>query len=69
MINMLLYQISVCTTNGKIEKSHKTINLKYQFQRGMKSLVCLIDCILYQAFKIILNMSLKKTQKRPIIFR
>ena len=36
----------------------KTINLKYQLQHGMKNLIILMDCILYQTFKIIiLNIS------------
>ena len=36
----------------------KTINLKYQLQQGMKNLIILMDCILYQTFKIIiLNIS------------
>ena len=46
--DMLLYQILVSTTNGKIYKSHtETINLKYHLQRGMKNLIYLTDCILY----------------------
>ena len=35
----------------------KTINLKYQLQRGMKNVKYLIDLILYQIFQIILNVS------------
>ena len=39
------------------EKSYiRTMNLKYQFQHGMKNLNQLMDHILYQIFKIILNM-------------
>ena len=49
---MLLYQILVTTTHGKIQKSYtKTIDLKYQLQHGMRSLICLTDHILYQIFK------------------
>ena len=45
---MLLYQISASVLHGKISKNHiKTINLKYKPRRGMKSLNCLIDHILY----------------------
>ena len=37
MVNMLLFQILVCTLHGKIQKSHaNTINLKYQLQYGKK---------------------------------
>ena len=39
------------------KKSHtKTINLKYVGQRGMKNLSYLMDHILYQIFKIFLNI-------------
>ena len=39
-------------------KSHiKIINFKYQLHRGMKNLNYLMDHILYQIFKIILNTS------------
>ena len=42
----------------KNKKSHtKIINLKYQSQHGMNSLNYLMDHILYQIFKIILNIS------------
>ena len=42
-------------------KSHtKVINLKYQLRHGMKNLNYLIDHILYQIFKILLNISFKK---------
>ena len=37
-----------------------TINLKYQHQRGMINLNCLMDHILYQIFKIVLRIFLKK---------
>ena len=36
------------------------MNLKYQLGHGMKSLNYLMGHILYQIFKIILNISLKK---------
>ena len=55
---MLLYQTLAFTIHGKIEKSHKKlINLKYQLQHGKKILNYLVDHILYQIFKIILNIS------------
>ena len=41
----------------KIYKRHiKTINLRFQLQHGMKNLNYLMDYILYQIFKIILNI-------------
>ena len=55
---MLLYQILAYTIHGKNKKYHtKTINLKYQLRRGMENLSYLADHILYQIFKIILNIS------------
>ena len=46
--NILIYQILVFTTHGKIRKSHtRIINLKYQLQYGMKDLNFLMDHILY----------------------
>ena len=48
----------------KYKKRHAIIiNLKYQIQHGMKNLNYLIDHILYQKFKIILNISSKKHEK------
>ena len=45
----------------KNKKNHtKIINIQYQLRHGMKSLNDLMDHILYQIFKIILNISLKK---------
>ena len=42
----------------KHKKTHrKIITLKYQIGDGMKNLNYLIDHILYQIFKIILNIS------------
>ena len=58
VINMLLYQSLAFTIPGKILKSHtKIINLKYQLQHGMKNSNYLMVHILYQTFKIILNIS------------
>ena len=39
-----------------LDKSMKTISLKYQHQLGMKHLTCLMDRIIYQKYKIILNI-------------
>ena len=56
-INILLYQILAFTIHGKISKSHiRIINFKYQLQHGMKNLNYLMDHILNQIFKIILNI-------------
>ena len=42
----------------KYKKNHtKVINSKYQLQHGMKNLNHLMDHILYEIFKIILNLS------------
>ena len=61
---MLLYQILASTIYGTISKIlTKTLNLKYQFQRGMKHLFYLIYCILYQIFNIIC-VYLKKDKKK-----
>ena len=42
----------------------KSINLKYQFRRGMKSLGFLMDPILYQIFKIVLNIPSKNHREK-----
>ena len=47
-------------TNIKSAYTFK-INLKYLLQLGMMNMICLIVHILFQTFKIILNISLKKT--------
>ena len=58
---MLVYQILVSTIDGKIWKNNmKTMNLKYQLQRGIKNLNYLMDHILHQIFNIISSMSTKK---------
>ena len=51
----------VPTINRKNIKNHtKTLNLKYESQRGTKKLNYVMRYILYKTFKIILNISLKK---------
>ena len=47
--NILLYQVLVFVIHGKISKSHK-------LQHGMNNLNYLMDHVLYQIFKIILNI-------------
>ena len=60
---MLFHQTLVFTIHEKIRKIHtKVINLKYQLQHGMKNWSNLMDHILFQIFKIILNMVLKQTR-------
>ena len=47
----------VLTIHGKIKKSHtKIINLKYHLRHGTNSLNYLMDYILCQVLKIILNI-------------
>ena len=61
MISVFLYQILAYTVHGKIQKSFmRKINLRYQLQHWMKNLDYLLDHILYQIFKTILNIYLKK---------
>ena len=57
---MLLYQTLAFIIHGKILKSYtKIINLKYQLRHGMMSLNYLMDHILHEVFKFILNIYLK----------
>ena len=52
-----LSNLSIYYTWKKIIKSHiMIINLKYQLQHGIKNLNYLMDHILYQIFKSILNI-------------
>ena len=54
----------------KHKKGHiKTIHLKYQLQHGMKNLNYLLIHILYQIFKIMLNIYKKNIEKRLIILQ
>ena len=52
--NLIIYY-----TWKNIKSYTKIINLKYQPRHGMKSLNYLMDQILYQIFKITLNISQK----------
>ena len=62
--DMLLYRTTVFTMHGKIQKSHtEIINLKYQLQHEMKNLNYLMDHILHQIFKIILNVFKKNMRQ------
>ena len=67
---MLLYQILVFTIHGNTQKAHKiTINLKYHLQHRMINLNYVMDHILHQIFKTILNIFLKSTMKILIILQ
>ena len=69
-INILLYQILVFFIHGKILKNHiRILNSKHDLQHGMKNLDYLMDHILYQMFKIILNIYLKSMGKRLLILQ
>ena len=48
--------LSIYYTWKNIKNYTKTINLKYQLQRGMTNLNYLTDHILYQIFQIILSI-------------
>ena len=49
--------MQVFITNGKmLNKLITIISLKYQHQLGIKHLICLMDCTIYQKYKIILNI-------------
>ena len=59
-----LSNLNICYTWKNIKKSHiRTINSKYQLQHGMENFNYRIDHILYQIFKIILNLYLKSMAK------
>ena len=58
------YQVLVFIRHGKTLKVHTiTINLKHLHQHGMINLNYQMDRILYQIFKIILNIFLKNMEK------
>ena len=56
--------IPYATIRRKTQKSHtKTIDLKYQLQRGMKNLNYLMDHIFYQISKVVLSILSKNIKK------
>ena len=56
-MNILFYQILIFIIHGKILKNPlRTINLKSQLQHEMKNFNYLMDHIIYQIFKFILNV-------------
>ena len=54
--NMALANLGFITLGKMLNHLIITINLKYQHQLGMKHLTCLMDRIIYQKYKIILNI-------------
>ena len=54
--NMALANLSIYYTWKLLSQLIITISLKYQHQLGMKHLTCLMDRIIYQKYKIILNI-------------
>ena len=58
--NMALTNLSIYYTEKNNNVYIMTINLKYLLQLGMMNLIYLMDHILFQTFKIILNILLKK---------
>ena len=54
--NMALANLSIFTLGKILNQLIIIISLKYQHQLGMKHLTCLMDRIIYQKYKIILNI-------------
>ena len=63
-----LSSLSICYACKNIKRS-KMINLKYQLQHGMKNLNYLMDHIMYQIFKIILNIFLEYMRQLLIMLQ
>ena len=57
--NMALANLSIYYTWKTLNLHITTINFKLLLQLGMMNLIYLMDPILFQIFKIILNISLK----------
>ena len=67
MLNYEMFAFTVHEKMYKVYKAHiKIINLKYQLQHGLINFNYQMDHILYQIFKIILNISLR-TMKHWLI--
>ena len=54
--NMALRNLSIFTLVKIINQLITIISLKYQHLLGMKLLIYLMDCIIYQKYKAILNI-------------
>ena len=53
---MALANLSIYYTWENVKSIYNNNKLKYQLQLGMKHLIYLMDCIIYQKYKIILNI-------------
>ena len=61
--NIGLVNLSICYTWKGIESAQSIIiNFKLQPHLGMTNLICLVDHILLQTFRITLNLSSKNTK-------
>ena len=54
--NMALGSLSIYYTWKNVKSTYNNNKLKYQHQPGMKHLTCLMDRIIYQKYKVILNI-------------
>ena len=54
--NMALANLSIYYTWKNVKSTYNNNKFKYQHQLGMKHLTCLMDRIIYQKFKILLNI-------------
>ena len=61
--------LSIYYAQKDIKNQIKIIDLRYQLQHGIKNFNYLMDHILYQIFKIILNISSKNMKQLLIILQ
>ena len=54
--NMALANLSIYYLGKMLNQLITIISLKYRHQLGMKHLIYLMDCTIYQRYKIILNI-------------
>ena len=54
--NMTLVNLSIYYTWKNAKSTYNKNSLKFQHQLGMKHLTCLMDRIIYQKYKTILNI-------------
>ena len=54
--NMALGSLRIYYTWKNVKSTYNNNKFKYQHQPGMKHLTCLMDRIIYQKYKIILNI-------------
>ena len=65
--NMALANLSICYTLKNIKSEYNTVNLKFLLQLGMMNLICLMEAIPLQIYRIILNISLKNMKLLQIV--